>query len=202
MNDLLDAGGGLVLRRWRDGDAPAVRDAFNEPGMYTQFGTVLAEGELDLPAAERWIARRGENWEQGTAFSWAVTDGPGAGATLLGHVAVSNVNHVHDGGWMSYWTVGAARRRGVASAALRAASAWCFDELALFRLELGHRVDNEASCRVALAAGFRVEGRQRAKLRYGATRHDVETHARLATDRTTHGTTDRTTDRTTDGTTD
>ncbi|RMI41754.1 GNAT family N-acetyltransferase [Streptomyces triticirhizae] len=182
MNEFLSADGGLTLRRWRDSDLPAVRDAFNEPGMHAQFGTVVEEGRVDDAAAGRWIARHGERWEQGSAYSWAVTDGTGPGAALLGHVAVSNVNHVHDGGWVSYWTVGAARRRGVASAAVRALSAWCFAELRLFRLELGHRVDNEASCRVALAAGYTVEGRQRAKLRYGTVRHDVETHARLATD--------------------
>ena len=52
----------------------------------------------------------------------------------------------------------------------------------MFRLELGHRVNNPASCQVAIAAGFAVEGVERAKLRYGQKRFDVETHARLATD--------------------
>jgi len=35
---------------------------------------------------------------------------------------------------------------------------------------------------VASAAGFRAEGIERDKLRYGTERYDVETHARLATD--------------------
>ncbi|WP_246108642.1 GNAT family N-acetyltransferase [Streptomyces sedi] len=182
MKDLLSAAGGLTLRPWHERDLTAVRDAFNEPGMYTQFGSVLDEGQVDDAAAGRWIDRHTERWEQGSAFSWAVVEGPAADAPLLGNVAVSQVNHVHDGGWISYWTVGAARRRGVAGAALRALSTWCFEELGLYRLELGHRVENDASCRTALSAGYLVEGRQRAKLRYGTTRHDVELHARLATD--------------------
>ncbi|OUE31259.1 hypothetical protein BFL35_05940 [Clavibacter michiganensis] len=41
---------------------------------------------------------------------------------------------------------------------------------------------NPASCRVATRAGFAAEGIERAKLRYGDERFDVETHARLATD--------------------
>ncbi|WP_235994945.1 GNAT family N-acetyltransferase [Nonomuraea montanisoli] len=52
----------------------------------------------------------------------------------------------------------------------------------LFRLELGHRVDNPASCRVAAKAGFLAEGIERGKLVYDGVRHDVERHARLATD--------------------
>lgn len=52
----------------------------------------------------------------------------------------------------------------------------------LFRLELGHRVNNPASCVVAERAGFIAEGVERAKLKYGDERFDVELHARLATD--------------------
>lgn len=51
-----------------------------------------------------------------------------------------------------------------------------------FRLELGYRVDNPASCRVATRADFITEGTEGAELRYGDARFAVETHARLATD--------------------
>jgi RimJ/RimL family protein N-acetyltransferase len=64
---------------------------------------------------------------------------------------------------------------------LTSVSTWAFDAR-LFRLELGHRLNNPASCRVATIAGFRAEGVERQKLRYGSERFDVETHARLATD--------------------
>ena len=50
------------------------------------------------------------------------------------------------------------------------------------RLELGHRLNNPASCRVATAAGFLREGIERAKLRYGEERFDVETPAGLRID--------------------
>lgn len=43
-------------------------------------------------------------------------------------------------------------------------------------------MNNPASCRVATRAGYPAEGVERAKLRYGDERFDVETHARLATD--------------------
>jgi RimJ/RimL family protein N-acetyltransferase len=59
---------------------------------------------------------------------------------------------------------------------------WAFDNAGLFRLELGHRVNNTASCAVARAAGFVVEGHQRQKSEYDGVRYDVELHARLVTD--------------------
>jgi len=59
---------------------------------------------------------------------------------------------------------------------------WAFHDLNLFRIELGHRVNNPASCAVAKRAGFLAEGIERSKLEYGGVRFDVETHSRLATD--------------------
>ena len=77
---------------------------------------------------------------------------------------------------------GAGTGPGVGSRACHALARWAFADAELFRLELGHRVNNPASCRVACAAGFAVEGRERQKLEYDGVRHDVELHARLATD--------------------
>jgi GNAT superfamily N-acetyltransferase len=87
----------------------------------------------------------------------------------------------HDTAWLHYWLAGSARGRGLATRALAGAAAWAIAD-GLFRLELGHRVNNVASCAVATRAGFAAEGIERAKLRYGDERFDVETHARLATD--------------------
>ncbi|MFJ9325751.1 hypothetical protein ACIRPN_14765 [Streptomyces sp. NPDC101230] len=49
-------------------------------------------------------------------------------------------------------------------------------------LLLGHRTGNPASCGVAVRAGFAAEGIERAELRYGGVRCDVERHDRLAGD--------------------
>ncbi|WP_052851204.1 GNAT family N-acetyltransferase [Streptomyces avicenniae] len=170
---------GLLLRPWAPGDRAAVRDAFAGPLMHRQFGAPLPpDGAVDDAAAAHWLATRAAERAAGLAYSFAVTEG----GALVGCAAVGSVNRAHDSGWVSYWTVPAARGRGVAGAALRALSGWCFTGLLLYRLELGHRLDNPASCHVARAAGFTPEGVQRAKLRYGGTRHDVELHARLADD--------------------
>ncbi|AWL40542.1 MULTISPECIES: GNAT family N-acetyltransferase [unclassified Streptomyces] len=172
------ASGGVLLRPWRPSDAPAVLRAFAPSEMARQSGghpvTTRAEA-LD------WIARWERERTAGTGYAWAAVRATGQGEAL-GCVAVTAVNQVHGCGWVSYWTTEAARGSGVASAGVRALARWAFDDLGLYRLELGHRTDNPASCAVARRAGFIAEGIERGKLRYEGVRHDVERHARLATD--------------------
>ncbi|WP_412074598.1 GNAT family N-acetyltransferase [Streptomyces sp. col6] len=175
MKERMELPGGLVLRPWETTDAPAVREAFAEPVMERQADAPVGS-ESD---AERWVRRRQDQWSRRTAFAFAVVD---ASDFALGGVAVSSLDTRHATGWVSYWTGSGARGRGVATLGCRALADWCFTELDLFRLELGHRTDNPASCRVALASGFAAEGLQRRKLLYDGVRYDVETHARLVTD--------------------
>ncbi|MFF8959641.1 GNAT family N-acetyltransferase [Streptomyces sp. NPDC014894] len=166
---------GLVLRAWAARDGGAVLAAFADPLTRGQ-----SRDPVDSPAAAgRWIADRGAEWASGAAFAFAVADGDD---TVLGQMSVGAVDRCHGTGWVSYWTVPGARGRGVASRGAHALARWAFDDADLFRLELGHRVNNPASCAVARAAGFAVEGRERRKSAYDGVRHDVELHARLATD--------------------
>ncbi|WP_436738884.1 GNAT family N-acetyltransferase [Streptomyces sp. BBFR102] len=173
---------GIRLRYWEPSDARAVLGAFATAEMARQSGrpvTTLAE-------AAAWITDRRAAREAGREHSFAVL-APGAGdhaegGRLLGNVTVGAVDPVHQTGWISYWTLASARGRGVATTGLCALADWAFTEVGPFRLELGHRTNNPASCAVARRAGFAVEGLERARLRYGDRRYDVERHARLATD--------------------
>ncbi|WP_368733165.1 GNAT family N-acetyltransferase [Streptomyces alkaliphilus] len=176
--ELTTAPGGPRLRRWRATDARAVRDAFRAPLMERQ----APEPVEDLSAAHRWLGEREEEWATGRAFSWAVLI-PGTGTDEpVGCVRLGSVEHRHGTAWVSYWTVPSARGRGITTAALRAVCGAAFGPLRLYRLELGHRTDNPASCGVARGAGFAVEGVQRGKLLWGGRRYDVELHARLSDD--------------------
>ncbi|GAB3586728.1 hypothetical protein GCM10027445_65880 [Amycolatopsis endophytica] len=160
---------------WKPSDAPVVLAAAREPLMARQFATSVDT----LDDAEAWVAARRDDHAAGRAFAFAVLDEAGS---AVGNVAVSNVERRHQTGWVSYWLLERGRGQGLAAGACRVLARWAFEEQQLFRLELGHRVDNPASCRVAVSAGFAVEGLERAKLQYGGTRFDVERHARLATD--------------------
>ena len=167
------AAAGLWLRPFVSGDAAVLTDVWSAPEMDRQFPFPVT----DLVAAAQLIGRWGESAALDTQFVFAVTEAD----TVLGQVSVG-IDRSNSEGWVSYWTTPAARGRGVAARGCAALARWCFEDAELFRLELGHRVNNPASCRVALAAGFRVEGLQRGKLLYDDKRFDVELHARLATD--------------------
>ena len=170
--DAADAGA-LLLRPWSGADAAAlVEAARSSPDLATQFGNA------DLSTSEAAAAFIEQSLRfDAHARNWAIV----AAGAVVGNVGVSAIEMRHQTAWMSYWLAASARGRGYATVALAAASEWAFAD-GLHRLELGHRVNNPASCRVAVAAGFVAEGVEREKLRYGEERFDVETHARLRTD--------------------
>ncbi|GAA3306390.1 GNAT family protein [Nonomuraea dietziae] len=158
----------MRLREWTAGDADRVLEAFKSEDMRAQSGEPIRT----LDDAVRWI----EGWkDRGHAFAVEL-DG-----LVVGNVAVTGIDR-HGNGWVSYWTTAQARGRGVAARAAGLLAEWAFAERGLFRLELGHRTNNPASCRVAVRAGFVAEGIERGKLVYDGVRYDVERHARLATD--------------------
>ncbi|WP_233558821.1 GNAT family N-acetyltransferase [Micromonospora radicis] len=169
-------GPGLLLRGWRDADAPAALDAFGDPAI--ALWNPQGEG-LDLAAARRWVRRRAD-WSAGDHVCLAIAD-PDDPAALLGSVSL---HRIHQGdASIGYWTVPAARGRGLASAAVSRLTAWAFADLGIERIELCHAVANVASCRVAQRAGYPAEGTLRQSHRYGdGRRHDEHLHARLATD--------------------
>lgn len=163
----------LTLRPWAASDAPAVLAAFGASDLGSQSaGPIRTRTDAVL-----WIERL-RLLDARRAVAFAVDED----GTAVGSVMVSAIERRHDTGWVSYWTAPLARGRGIATVAAAALAAHAFDQLGLFRLELGHRLNNPASCGVALGAGFAAEGIERAKLRYGERRYDVETHARLAGD--------------------
>lgn len=163
-----------ILRPWRVDDAAALLDAVrSSPDLEWQFGPATPR---TLDACERFVAERLVVADDRVNLAIVADD------RAVGNIGASRFDRVNDIGWVYYWLRTDVRGRGLAARAAAALAAHCFDELGLFRLELGHRVNNPASCAVARRAGFRIEGVERQKLRHGDERFDTETHARLATD--------------------
>lgn len=163
-----------VLRRWTLEDAEALRRAeARTEDLRIQFGQ---QNLTTLEACRQYIEHQlGAESASARHFAVAV-DG-----VAVGDIGISSMEFNHGTASVSYWLGAEFRGRGLITRGLATASEWAFSE-GLFRLELGHRVNNPASCNVALRAGFQAEGIERGKLRYGTDRYDVETHARLATD--------------------
>ncbi|MDG4798644.1 GNAT family protein [Micromonospora sp. WMMD1082] len=166
----------LLLRPWRDADAPAVLDAWRDPAI-AQWNP--PGDAADLESALRWLRWRAD-WSSGSHVSLAAVD-PTDVDTLLGSVSLHRI-HAGDAS-IGYWTVPTARGRGIATAAVVRLTEWAFADLGLDRIELCHAVANPASCRVAERAGYLAEGTLRRSHRYGdGRRYDEHLHARLATD--------------------
>ena len=171
-------GGTSSLRPWKLTDAEAVIDAYEDAAIQRwhvrQIGSIAEAQELITGWQDGWNAER--------ACHWAFVDD--ADDLLLGRVALSSINLQDGHAGVAYWMVPAARGRGLCTNAVIAASEWAFREAGFHRLALEHSIDNPASARVAIKAGFAAEGVRRGAALHADGWHDMCVHSRLATDQT------------------
>ncbi|MEU5940900.1 GNAT family N-acetyltransferase [Micromonospora sp. NPDC047548] len=172
---VLSAAGGLRLRPWEAADAAVFFAAYRDPE--------IQHWHTRQPASEdqvrEWFELYRQAWAEETGASWAVTRG---GGEVLGRMAMGGMN-LNDGvAGCAYWVLPAARGAGVASRALTALSVWALSEAGFHRLHLDHSTRNNASCRVAVKAGFLLEGTKRSDAIHSDGRHDMHLHARIRGD--------------------
>lgn len=140
--------GEIVLRAWREEDAPAVYEACQDPEI--QHWIPMIPRPYELEHALAYV--RGERRTPETLEYAIVENDSVVGA--IGMTVRDSTRTGHVGYWCAPW----ARRRGLTSRALRLLCRHAFDELELERLELVTDPDNVASQRVAENAGFQREG--------------------------------------------
>lgn len=124
----------------------------------------------------QWIAGWQSGWAAETDAIWAVAEA-GSGV-LLGRAGLKHLKFSDGTADVAYWTVPAARGKGVCPRAVDAMASWAF-EAGFHRLDLEHAMGNTASWRVAEETGFAVEGVRRCAWLLADGRHDVHAHARL-----------------------
>jgi RimJ/RimL family protein N-acetyltransferase len=169
----LTAGSGTLLRPWSLGDAQAVMDAFQDEAIQRWH---VARADSAAEAGE-WIKGWQGGWARETGAHWAVVDE--GTDVLLGRAALKHLKFGDGTADVAYWTVPAARGKGVCPRAVDAMASWAFDVAGFHRLDLEHAVANVASCRVAEKAGFAAEGVHRSAWLLADGRCDVHAHARL-----------------------
>lgn len=169
------SGDAVTLRLFRPDDLEALRAIF-----------VAGDANLrrQAPSVDDEDAFRGYlDWLQQPATGALAIDLDGR---LVGEISVRLTDDAHGIGWVSYWLAEAARGRGIMKAAAIAATNLALTPKpvgrGLRRLELGYRANNPASGAVARAAGFIVEGHERAKFVYDGEACDALSLARLSTD--------------------
>lgn len=166
---------GLVLRPWADDDAEVFLGAYRDPAI----GHWHPRQPGDLDGVRAWFARYRLDWLRETGGHWAIT---GAGGAVLGRIAMRGFDFADGLAGCAYWVLPHARGAGVAARALIALSEWGLGPAGFHRLHLDHSTRNEASCRVATRAGFRLEGTKRGSAVHADGRHDMHLHARLRDD--------------------
>ncbi|HEY3508309.1 GNAT family N-acetyltransferase [Kribbella sp. NPDC051137] len=165
----------LTLRPWRAADADAVRSAFGCPDIQRWHVRRLDDRAETAEWIDQWAAR----WTAETAASWAVTD---EADQVLGQVGLRTISLPESTASVSYWVVPGARGRSVAARAADALTRWAFGEIGFHRLAIQHSTANTASCRVAVRAGYSLEGTLRQAIKHADGWHDWHLHGRLRTD--------------------
>ena len=167
----------MLLRPFALADAPAVAEACRDPEI--PRWTFMPEG-LTVPQARDWIERADDAMQRARAARFAIVDAHSA--EFLGQVGIGRLDWEQLVGEIFYWVAAAARRRGIATRAARLVAAWAFEELGLARIEITVDPANDASQRVAEAAGFTREGVLRSYQRFKDGRMDAVMFARLPDD--------------------
>jgi len=169
----------LVLRHPADEDAADALLLCTDPEV-VRWNPV--SDVVDLETALAWC-RRPADGKDGAPHTWHAVDA--ATGRLLAQCSVFGVEEEHALAAVGYRVAPWARGRQVGRTVLDAVSRWAFAELGLVRLELHHCVANPASCHVATAAGYLLEGTPRSQYVDGdGVRQDCHLHGRLVTDPT------------------
>lgn len=141
----------IVLRAPENGDAEAIRIACQDPEI-PRWIPMIPQPYTEESAKE-FVAWSSERWEAGD-YSFVIVDA--VTAELLGAIGMGIQQRMKIG-HIGYWVAAPARRRGIASSALRLLAGWALEQ-DFGRVELITDPDNVASQRVAEKVGFRREG--------------------------------------------
>jgi RimJ/RimL family protein N-acetyltransferase len=146
--------GVITLRPHRPGDAEAVAGFCDDPSI---LRWIPLPSPYTVADYEEWQAKARESREAGRELSLAIADADDRPVGNLGFKHLDRPGYAEIG----YLMGAPSRGRGYASRALRLARDHALHELGAERVELLIHHDNEASQRVARAAGFAETGEYR-----------------------------------------
>lgn len=156
--------GELLLRRPVRADVAAIAAACQDPEL-SRF--VPGFPSPYSPAdARRWLGFVADGWRTRERLAFLIVHAESR--RLYGAIEV----RLGEIGSIGYWVAAEARRRGIATRALKLLARWAVTEGGVERLELTTHPDNVASQRVAETAGFTREGVLRARTRFKDGRRD------------------------------
>jgi [ribosomal protein S5]-alanine N-acetyltransferase len=166
----------VLLRRWTLDDLPCVEDASRDPDIRT--GTTVPTTYTLAEGVAR-IRRQWERAEGREGLSLAIADATSMEA--LGLAALLLRPQPGSAG-LGYWVIERARRRGLASGAVRLLASWALTAAGLQRVEAVVELGNVPSQRVLETNGFHREGHLRSYLSFANRRADAVMYSLLPSD--------------------
>lgn len=164
--------GDLLIRPWREGDAPGLHRAVRASLTVMSEWLPWAHGGYGLRDAEAWVAYSLDAWAEGSAFPMAIVNA--RTGEILGGTGLSEVDRATGTANLGYWVCARHHGRGIATRAAALAADLGLTALGLRRIEVRVLPGNAASLRVARKLGARHEGLATARVRYGAGWADAE----------------------------
>lgn len=166
-----------------------IRLTLFDEGHLPGFAAMLTDADIErftrlpVPAPpdfpRTWLERYEHGRRDGTSEAFAIVDDGGG---FLGCAMAFGIDAEEGQGELGYVVAPAARRRGVATEALRLLTDWGFTDRGLMRLELLISVENAPSKRVAAKCGYVHEGVLRSIHVKQDVREDLEMWSRLPSD--------------------
>lgn len=139
----------LTLRPFTLDDAPAVHRHCSS--VEVARNTLMIPHPYPDGAAELWISKHAEDWEENRIHHFALDDGQLAGAMGL----IMKGDAIAE---LGYWIGVELWNRGYATEAAREVLRYGFEEVGLHRIFAGYFVRNAPSGRVMEKIGMRYEG--------------------------------------------
>jgi RimJ/RimL family protein N-acetyltransferase len=164
----------ISLRSIRDDDIKSLVSACQDPDIprWTRVPSPYTEAE-----ARAFIGIAGREREHGTGVHLLAVDA--SSDELLGAVSLHEINSENLRADIGYWVARGARRRGIATRAVRLIAGHGFESLLLERISIHVDPENEPSKRVAEAAGFEREAKLRRWIRVNERQRDAIIYAML-----------------------
>lgn len=176
------ARGNVILRhpKWADyNDWAELRRANQD--FLSPWEPLWDDNHLSRASYKARLSRFKKMVSAGEGFPFHVfqeTDNRLIGACNLTHIQRGISQKVQ----LGYWVGQAHSRQGYARASVRAACAFCFDELGLHRIEAAVRPENLPSINLLEALGFQPEGVARDYLKINGSWCDHAIYARISSD--------------------
>lgn len=143
----------LRLRQFEARDLPGLHACFGDEGAMRYWNTPACTSEVETG---RWLKYLAKTTSPYDYLAWAVTDK--RGDRCIGMINYHHREARHARLEIGYIVAPAQQGRGLMTEAVAALVAYCFDRLAVHRIEALIHPDNAASIRLVERLGFRCEG--------------------------------------------